>query len=120
MKNRLKELRTSLGLTQQEFADKIGTTRNAVGNYETGNRTPLDAVVKSICREFKVNELWLRNGIEPMFKASDDDFLEMSLVVEKNGDDFIKELTKMLWSLDVDDLKVVKKIVENIKNNPNL
>ena len=55
-----------------------------------------------------------------MFKASDDDFLEMSLVVEKNGDDFIKELTKMLWSLDVDDLKVVKKIVENIKNNPNL
>ena len=52
MKERIKALRKTLGLTQQEFADRVGLKRNSLANYETGRNTPMDAVMKSICREF--------------------------------------------------------------------
>lgn len=67
MKERLKLLRKSLDITQQEFADKIGIKRNSYANYETGRNTPIDAIIRSICREFNVNEEWLRTGNGEMF-----------------------------------------------------
>ena len=67
MNERMKKLRKALDITQQEFADKIGIKRNSYANYETGRNVPIDAIIVSICREFNVNEDWLRNGNEPMF-----------------------------------------------------
>lgn len=67
MNERLKILRKSLKLTQQEFADRIGIKRNSLANYEIGRNTPIDAIVVSICREFNVNEDWLRTGNGEMF-----------------------------------------------------
>ena len=68
MKDRLKQLRKTLDLTQQQFADKIGIKRNSYANYETGRNTPIDAILISICREFGVNEDWLRTGEGEMFE----------------------------------------------------
>ena len=65
--NRIRTLRHSLNLTQQEFADRIGIKRNTVGSYEIDRNTPIDAVVSLICREFGVSETWLRNGDGTMF-----------------------------------------------------
>lgn len=67
MNERLKELRIHKKLTQQEFADKLGTSRNNIAGYEIGRRSPSDAVVSLICREFNVNEDWLRTGEGEMF-----------------------------------------------------
>lgn len=67
MNERLKELRKKLGLTQQEFAERLGIKRNAVTNYEVGRNAPADMVVSLICREFGVNEEWLRTGEGPQF-----------------------------------------------------
>ena len=67
MKDRIKEVRKSAGMTQVEFGEKLGVKGNTVTNYETGLRTPTDAVVRSICREFNVNEEWLRTGTGEMF-----------------------------------------------------
>lgn len=64
---RLKKLRKRLELTQQEFADRIGSKRNTVAKYETEANTPSAAVVSLICREFNVNENWLRTGDGNMF-----------------------------------------------------
>lgn len=62
MHNRIKEVRKSEGLTQQEFADRIGSGRSAVANYEAGRNEPIGPVITAICREFHVNEAWLRTG----------------------------------------------------------
>lgn len=67
MKERIKELRKKLSLTQQEFADKLGIKRNTIANYEVGRNEPIDAIVSLICREFNVNENWLRNGVGSAF-----------------------------------------------------
>lgn len=62
MQNRIKEVRRANGLTQTEFGEKIGVKGNTVTGYETGIRSPSDAIIVSICREFGVNETWLRTG----------------------------------------------------------
>ncbi|MCI9025819.1 MAG: helix-turn-helix domain-containing protein [Dorea sp.] len=68
MKERLRQLRKALDITQQEFADRIGIKRNSYANYETGRNTPIDAIILSICREFNVNEEWLRTGEGEIFE----------------------------------------------------
>ena len=68
MNERIRLLRKELGLNQSDFGNKIGVKQGTVSGYESGARTPLDAVVSSICREFDVNEEWLRTGEGEMFE----------------------------------------------------
>ena len=70
MNDRIKRLRKELDLTQQEFADRISIKRGAVANYEIGRNIPSDSVINLICREFNVNEAWLRTGTGEMFNPS--------------------------------------------------
>ena len=70
MKERLKELRKALNLTQQELADQLHIKRTNIGNYESGVSSPTDSVIALICREFNVSEDWFRNGIGDMFVPS--------------------------------------------------
>lgn len=65
----IKELRKYLKLTQQEFADRIGSKRNTIAKYETGVNAPSTAVISLICREFSVNEEWLKSGKGKMFSS---------------------------------------------------
>lgn len=76
MKNRIRKIRSELDLTQQAFAEKIGIKRNTIANYETGRNEPVDSVISLICREFNVNESWLRYGEGEMFKPAPSDTLD--------------------------------------------
>lgn len=44
------------------MADRLHIKRNTFANYELGRNAPIDAVVTLICREFGINEVWLRTG----------------------------------------------------------
>ena len=67
--SRTSELRKSLGLTQQAFADRLGITRGAVSKYDIDATDPSDAVISLICREFNVREAWLRDGTGEMLEV---------------------------------------------------
>ncbi len=67
MKDRIRQLRKELGLNQTEFGERIGVKQTTIAGYETGAKNPMESVVVSICREFSVNEEWLRNGTGEMF-----------------------------------------------------
>lgn len=67
MNERLKMLRKSLGLTQEEFSSQISTARNTLAKWENGVNLPTDASVALICRVFGVSETWLRTGEGDMF-----------------------------------------------------
>ena len=62
MNYRIREIRKDHNLTQTEFGERIGVKGNTVTGYEKENRIPSDAIILSICREFNVNEEWLRTG----------------------------------------------------------
>lgn len=72
MNERIKMIREHYKLTQDEFGKRIGSARNTIANYESGNRSPSNSVVLSICREFNVNEEWLRDGTGEMFRAEEE------------------------------------------------
>lgn len=80
MQNRIKEIRKAIGLNQTEFAEKLGIAPNTISSYEGGTRIPSDAIIKSICREFAVNEEWLRTG-EGEMKQSPSREQEMSSLI---------------------------------------
>ena len=60
MNERLKLLRETLKLSQDEFGKRIGSARNTIANYELGRRTPSNTIVKAICRAFRVNYFGLQ------------------------------------------------------------
>ncbi|MBQ6398221.1 MAG: helix-turn-helix transcriptional regulator [Oscillospiraceae bacterium] len=62
MNERIKQIREEAKLTQAAFGEKIGISQNYVWMIETGQRTPGDRTIRDICREFGVNETWLRTG----------------------------------------------------------
>ena len=73
---RIKKVRKNLDLTQQKFADQIGTTQNNIASYEIGRREPSAAAVNNICKTFNVSEAWLRTGEGEMFLPSPNGVLD--------------------------------------------
>lgn len=67
--SRIKELRNSLDLTQQAFADRVGIKQSTVATYEADRNVPSDAVISLICRVFNVREAWLRHGTGEMLEV---------------------------------------------------
>ena len=62
MNTRIKEIRKSFHLTQDDFAGRIGLSKNFVWMMENGERVPSDRTISDICRIFSINEKWLRSG----------------------------------------------------------
>ena len=112
MNDRLKKLRKALDLTQQEFADRIGVKRNSLANYETGRNTPIDAIIVSICREFNVNEEWLRTGSGDMFLPVDhnEDLARLTkLLLNEESDSFKNRFVSMLANLTVEEWEFLER-----------
>ncbi len=113
MKDRIKKLRKELDLTQQEFANRIGIKRNTVASYETGKSNLSDGAVSLICREFNVNEEWLRTGQGEMFLeiSRDEQIATFIGELQMNVDDsFKKRFISMLASLEESDWEVLEKM----------
>lgn len=117
MKDRIKKLRKELELNQTDFGEKIGVKQTTVAGYENGARQPIDAVINSICREFNVNEEWLRSGNGEMFKH-----LNRQQKIAKFSADLFKEekdsfksrLLIALSDLDESDWEALEKIAKKI------
>jgi phage repressor protein C with HTH and peptisase S24 domain len=67
LNDRLRKLRKTLKLNQTEFGARIGVTDGAISRLETGSNNVTDLMVIAVCREFNVNETWLRTGEGEMF-----------------------------------------------------
>lgn len=120
MKERLRKLRKTLDLTQQEFADRIGSARDNIAGYETGRRNPSVAVISLICTKFNVNEEWLRTGNGEMFiELTRDEQIErfVSDALKSEDDSFKKKFISMLAALDESDWEVLQKMVELLQQN---
>lgn len=64
---RIKKVRKALNLTQQEFANQLGSKRNTIATYEIGRTEPSAAVISLVCTKFNVSETWLRAEEGEMF-----------------------------------------------------
>lgn len=119
MNSRIKELRTiylkekyGRKITQQEIADKLGLSQNFIWQIENGDRTPSDRTISDICREFGVNEVWLRTGDgEPFQQESrEEQIMRFAAQTVKGSDEFRKAFVSMLAKMDADDWENLGKL----------
>lgn len=119
MNNRVKEVRKALNLSMETFGSRIGVTRSAISRIESGVVNVTNQTVTSICREFSVNDEWLRTGNGAMF-------LEMTRAEQaakivgnalNTDDDFILNTFIALGQLTPAEWEVIKKFVDKIKSS---
>ena len=115
MNNRLRLIRKERHLTQEEFGKKIGIESRAhISALENGNRTITDRIINDVCREFNVNEEWLRTGKGEMYKTTTDEvksYVEDLLNYSGEGNSFydtIIEMMKTYHNLDEQSKKIMR------------
>ena len=118
MNERIKELRTMLGLSAEKFGSRVGVTRSAISRIENGIVNVTEQMILSICREFNVREEWLRDGTGEMFNELSQDE-EVAYIVGQalpQAPDFIKDtfiaLGKLSHDFTPEDWQAVKKFID--------
>lgn len=123
MNSRIKELRTiylkeryGRKITQQEIADKLGLSQNFIWQIENGDRTPSDRTISDICREFSVNEVWLRTGEGEPFQEEtrQEQIMRFATQTVKGSEEFRKAFVSMLAKMDAEDWKALAKIFDSL------
>ena len=114
MKNRILKISKDSKLNQEDFGLRLNLTKNYISLIETGNRIPSDRTISDICREFNVNEDWLKNGTGDMYKEKDGSFSELLVELEDSDDDFIKSLITVYMGLDEDSKSALRKIAKGM------
>lgn len=121
MNNRIKELRKDLGITQEEFANKIDLTRNYINLIESGKKIPADRTIRDICRIFSVNENWLRTGEGKMYLPQEDEeaayVSELLLGSDNELYSIIKAIMKTYSELGEKEKKVLESFAKDLRDN---
>ena len=108
MHERIRKLRKTLELTQQEFGKRIGMKRNSIALIEGGRNTS-EQTIFVICREFNVNEEWLRTGNGKMFNLvpEEDLYSKAAASILKDNDALAIEALKLYFELSPEAKKSV-------------
>ena len=115
---RVKELRKQVNLTQQAFADRLNLKRNTVGSYEVNVVEPSDRTISDICREFNVNETWLRTGEGEMFnQITQSEKLAAFLadITANEEDSFKRQFVEVLAELEPEDWKFLERMARKLQ-----
>lgn len=110
---RIKAVRQAKDMTQEDFSQKLGTARNTIANYEIGRREPMEATIKSICREFNVNYDWLKDGEGDMFDAVPETLVD-ELGQEFNLDDLDRRIILGYLQLPEADRGAIKRYIQGL------
>ena len=116
MNSRIKMIRQNEGLTQSQFADKIGLSRNYVAMIEIGQREPSDRTISDICRIFDIQEDWLRHGLEPMraAKSREEEIADLVGSALTGSSEFKKSVIRMICSRTDEELKALEAALQAV------
>lgn len=96
---RIKAVRTTLKLSQAEFGKKIGLSQNYIWMIEKGERVPSDRAIRDICREYGVDDVWLRDGVGEMFRPRTREDEITSFCADLLGPDATEDQKKLVVNL---------------------
>lgn len=69
LSNRIKSIRKALKLSQREFGEKLGVSRDVISNIEYNRVSPKELLLRHICEMYNVNQHWLETGEGEMFNS---------------------------------------------------
>lgn len=116
MNERIKEIRKKEKLTLKQFGGKLGVSDAAISRIENGDRKLTEQMFLSVCREFNINEDWLRTGKGEMYDTPLDDTAMAASNILENEDvpfyDSIKRIIQIYEKLDPNAQDVINKEIE--------
>ena len=107
MHTRISEVVRQSGLTKTDFGKRINISQGMVSRICSGDANPSDRTITDICREFGVNEVWLRTGEGEPFKerSREEEIMRFAVQINKGSDEFRKAYVAMLAKLSDDGWK---------------
>ena len=123
MNERIRDVRLALGLSQDEFAKRLGFTRGVITNIELKRAEIKPRLISLICQVYNVNEYWLETGNGSMFREVSD--IEkavafyMSALAGGNTEldtfkqVFVKELAALLETFGADGWAALQTMIRN-------
>lgn len=117
MKDRIKALRKSLGLSQARFAEALNVSISTAQKWEIDVNTPTPAIVRLMSEKFGVSESWILSGTGEMFEPKDKEQELAKLVGKLMRDDtpeFRRRLISVLSRLDDNGWDVLEKIADSL------
>ena len=104
------------GGNRSKFARSIGITPAFAAQLYDGTRIPSDRTISDICREFSVNEVWIRTGEgEPFQKETrQEQIMRFAAQTVKGSDEFRKAFVSMLAKMDAEDWKALANIFDSL------
>lgn len=81
MHNRLRTVRKALNMSQREFGEKLGVSRDVISNLEYNRVRPKELLIRHVCELFSVSEEWFRTGEGEMFLARPNKNLESAIEI---------------------------------------
>lgn len=121
MHTRISEAVKLSGLTKTDFGKRINISQGMVSRICSGDAKPSDRTISDICREFGVNEVWLRTGEGEPFKerTREEEIMRFAVQTLKGSDEFRKAMVSMFAKLDPEDWanleKIYRKLAEEYK-----
>ncbi|AUZ29780.1 MULTISPECIES: helix-turn-helix domain-containing protein [Bacillus] len=115
---RIRNIRENENLSREKFAARIGVSRGVIENIELNRVAPRDVYIKSICKQFHVNEEWLRDGTGEMYSSTTEEelFVEKLADLLKDDKKEVRDLVMALFQLEGKEFEVVKDMVEILVN----
>lgn len=111
MNDRIKQLRTTLGLSREAFGESLGGSGSVIKNLEYEKTTPKPAFVKLICQTYNVNPLWLETGEGEMFLET------TSYAINERITHLRKEVLCLSQTVFGEKLGVSRDVINNIEHN---
>lgn len=111
--SRVREIRKALGLTLDEFGSKLGVTKQTISRIENGVNGLTDQMVRSICREYKVNYDWLVYGDGEMFDDLSGTILD-ELCIEYGCDAMDRKIIESYLKLDARTKQALKDYISKL------
>ncbi|MCI8316393.1 MAG: helix-turn-helix transcriptional regulator [Lachnospiraceae bacterium] len=108
---RIKEVRKKNRMTLEQFGNILGVTKVAISNIENGKRNVTEQMRKSICREFRIDPIWLSTGEGDMLIDESIDLIEMLDKLLHNESKLANTLFKMFAQYSIEDWKNLERIV---------
>jgi len=112
---RIKIIRNNLGLTLDEFGEKIGLKKATLSKIENNLSGSTEQTIILICKEYNVNREWLLSGVGEMFNKSDDTLKSLVENISSCADNDIKKrFLKAVAKLTPEQWELVEKLVDDI------
>lgn len=116
MKERIKKIRKHFGLSQSEFGEALGVSRDAISNYELGRVIPSELFVNHLCSTFNINPDWLETGegeMQPEMTADEEiSFFIGQILGNDEKPSVLKSFLEILARTTPEEREVLSKIIE--------